>query len=207
MPDRVSVRLLALDTALEACTVGLVADGRLLAGQSEARARGHAERLVPMVAEVLRDGGGAPPDAVVVTRGPGSFTGQRVALAAARAFGLAWGVPVVGLTTLEAVAAQACAQADGSVRVVLAVGRGGLAVQDFGADATPESPAWLAQMADLAPTARLLAGSAAAEVAACHGGDVLPAVRFPDPCAMAALALSRGLQPSQPLAPIYLSAA
>lgn len=102
------MRVLALDTALGACAAALVEfpSGKVLAGRSEIMDRGHAEALVPMVRDVMAEveGGFAAIDRIVTTVGPGSFTGLRVAISAARAFGLALKVPVTGVSTLTAFA-------------------------------------------------------------------------------------------------------
>ncbi|MCH8683992.1 tRNA (adenosine(37)-N6)-threonylcarbamoyltransferase complex dimerization subunit type 1 TsaB [Pedomonas mirosovicensis] len=98
---------LGLDTALSGCSAALVGeDGAVLAQRFELIARGHAERLVPMVGDLLADAGVEPGriTAIAVAQGPGSFTGIRVGLAAARAFGLAWGVPCHGVSSLAALA-------------------------------------------------------------------------------------------------------
>lgn len=98
--------LLALDSATTGCAVCVWRDGRVLAVEREVMARGQAQELMPMVDRVLAAAGVSPSDlsAVAVTRGPGAFTGLRIALAAARGFALALAVPCVGVTTLEAVA-------------------------------------------------------------------------------------------------------
>lgn len=90
---------LAIDTSMRACAVAVSAEH----WAREAMQRGQAERLVPMVAEVLGRAGLAFGDLarVVVTVGPGSFTGIRVGLATARGLGLALGVPVLGVSTLD----------------------------------------------------------------------------------------------------------
>ncbi len=93
-----------IDTATPALTLGLWDDGVMVARIHEVIGRGHAERLVPALAE-LPDGGRA--DRIVVGVGPGSFTGIRVGVAAARALALAWDVPVDGLPTLALMAGQA----------------------------------------------------------------------------------------------------
>jgi tRNA threonylcarbamoyladenosine biosynthesis protein TsaB len=99
--------------------------GAVLAARHEEIGRGHAERLVPMVAELLAETG-ARPDGILVDIGPGSFTGVRVGLAAARAFGLAWGCAVDGVPAdaLVARAAFALANAPDRVAVVLDALRG-----------------------------------------------------------------------------------
>ena len=103
------MRILAIDTACGAASAAIVESGRTdpLAVVSRVMARGHAEALAPMVEEAARsvEGGLATLDRIVVTIGPGSFTGIRVGLAMARAMGLALGVPVVGVSTLAALAA------------------------------------------------------------------------------------------------------
>jgi len=101
--------ILAIDTALDACTAGVLDTnaGRLIAQESQAMKRGHAEALMPLLARVMK-ASGVPfvaLDRIAVTTGPGSFTGLRVGLSAARGIGLAANKPVVGLTTLSAYAA------------------------------------------------------------------------------------------------------
>lgn len=97
-------RTLVIDSATEACSVALFDNHDLIAGDWQKLGRGHAERLVPMIA-ALPERGRA--DRIVVALGPGSFTGVRVGLAAARALGLAWHAPVLGYSTLALVAAMA----------------------------------------------------------------------------------------------------
>jgi len=103
--------VLALDTALGACSVAVFDADRdvILASASEAMDRGHAERLIPLVAETCAKAGIAPRDCrrFIATTGPGSFTGLRVALSAARAMALAADGEAVGLSTL-AVLAEPC---------------------------------------------------------------------------------------------------
>ncbi|MCB4767588.1 tRNA (adenosine(37)-N6)-threonylcarbamoyltransferase complex dimerization subunit type 1 TsaB [Ancylobacter sp. Lp-2] len=116
--------ILALDTALEACSVALhdVARDETLARASQEMSRGHAEALVPMVDQVMVAAGRVFADIgmFAVTVGPGSFTGLRVGLSAARGFGLAQGRPVIGITTLATLAAPLLALDDG-VPVVAAI--------------------------------------------------------------------------------------
>src|SRR6201997_721173 len=101
--------ILAIDTALDACAAAVLdtGSGRLIAQASQAMKRGHAEALMPLIAAVMRDAGlpFAALDRIAVTNGPGSFTGLRVGLSAARGIALAADKPVVGVTTLTAYAA------------------------------------------------------------------------------------------------------
>ncbi|WP_336489133.1 tRNA (adenosine(37)-N6)-threonylcarbamoyltransferase complex dimerization subunit type 1 TsaB [Methylobacterium nigriterrae] len=103
------MRILAIDTALDACAACVATDmsDDLLAEETMVLARGHAEALLPLVERVISrvDGGFESLDRVAVTVGPGSYTGLRVGLSAARAVGLAAAIPVVGVTTLSALLA------------------------------------------------------------------------------------------------------
>jgi len=103
------MRVLAIDTALAASSAAVLdtANGGIVASESIAMTRGHAEALMPMVARVMQASGMSfgDLDRVVVTTGPGSFTGMRVGIAAARGFGVATKLPVVGVSTLSAYAA------------------------------------------------------------------------------------------------------
>ena len=101
--------ILAIDTALDACAAAVLDTdaAKIIAQESQAMKRGHAEALMPLIARVMKASGiaFAALDRVAVTKGPGSFTGLRVGLSAARGIALAAGKPVVGLTTLTAYAA------------------------------------------------------------------------------------------------------
>lgn len=103
------MRVLAIDTALAACSAAVldVDRGGILAHESVPMERGHAEALVPMIARVMSDAGidFADLDRIAVTIGPGSFTGLRVGVAAARGIALAASKPIVALTTLASFAA------------------------------------------------------------------------------------------------------
>jgi tRNA threonylcarbamoyladenosine biosynthesis protein TsaB len=106
--------ILAIETALDACAAGVLDTeaGHLLAQESEAMKRGHAEALMPLIARVMKASGIAfsDLDRIAVTTGPGSFTGLRVGLSAARGIALAANKPVVGVTTLTAYAAPIVSQ-------------------------------------------------------------------------------------------------
>jgi len=109
------MRVLAIDTALEACAAAVLDTERgTLASESLPMVRGHAEALMPLIARVMRqaDIPFASLDRIAVTTGPGSFTGLRVGIAAARGIALAAAKPAVGLTTLAAYAAPHIAHDD-----------------------------------------------------------------------------------------------
>jgi tRNA threonylcarbamoyladenosine biosynthesis protein TsaB len=101
--------ILAIDTALDACAAAVLdtATSKVIALESQPMKRGHAEALMPLIARVMKESGVAfdALDRIAVTTGPGSFTGLRVGLSAARGIALAAGKPVVGVTTLAVYAA------------------------------------------------------------------------------------------------------
>lgn len=147
-------RRLVIDSASEACSVALVEDGRIVDFRHDVIGRGHAERLVPLIAE-LTDGGRAA--SIVVGCGPGSFAGVRIGVAAARALALGWGIPAAGFSTpalVAAGAADAIAAADGGL-VVMEGGHGQWFVQPFAADLAPR-----AEVRSLRPDEAILLGDA-----------------------------------------------
>jgi tRNA threonylcarbamoyl adenosine modification protein YeaZ len=195
------MRVLAIETASEACSIALVEGAAIIARDHRVIGRGHAETLVPMIAG-LPDKGRA--DRILVSLGPGSFTGVRIGLATARALGLAWGAEVLGYPTLALIAAQAQALLPGApVTVCTNGGHGEWFVQDFAADGTP-----LGAVASLSPAAAAartlpahLAGSRAAELAALRPAEAHRAhALLPDAAAAALLAPSHL---TAHLAPIY----
>jgi tRNA threonylcarbamoyl adenosine modification protein YeaZ len=144
-------RTLIIDCATQACSVALIDSDRIVAATHDLVGRGHAEHLLPMIA-ALPDGGRAR--RILVDCGPGSFTGVRVGLAAARALGMGWGVPVAGYasTAIIAVAAFAADPALQRLAVVLEGGHGEVFMQPFSRQ----------PMVDDAPLASLLPGAALA---------------------------------------------
>ncbi len=121
--------LLAFDTSAAHCAAALVQGDRIRAVRREAMARGQAERLLPMLEEVLAEGGASWPelDGLAVGVGPGNFTGLRIAVAAARGLALALGVPAIGVGRFEALAFGH----PGAVLVTLEDSRGGVFTQSF----------------------------------------------------------------------------
>lgn len=157
------MRTLVIESATEACSTALFDGSSLIAGDSEVIGRGHAERLVPMIAE-LPDRGRA--ERIAVSLGPGSFTGVRIGLAAARALGLAWRSEVWGYPTLALVAAMV--KDRNPITVAMTGGHGEWFVQDFDANGFAMS-----DLASLRPTDaarrtahRVVAGSQAVALGA-----------------------------------------
>lgn len=113
------MRILAIDTALGACSACVLdsSDSAPLAIEQTAMERGHAEALMPMIERIMAtiEGGFSSLDRVAVTIGPGSYTGLRVGISAARAIALAAGIPAVGISTLAASAAPFIGREGGRV--------------------------------------------------------------------------------------------
>jgi len=164
----VSGLTLGLSTASPALSLALFEGDRLLAHDHRIIGRGHAEALLPGVIALLA---GRRPDAIVVDTGPGSFTGIRIGIAAARALGLAWGVPVTGCEGGALVAARAFALRPGlaAVTVLMDAGRGQVLHQTVTADFTL-SPIETRSVVALAPGAD--EASAGAMASADHGDRV-----------------------------------
>ena len=104
------MKVLAAETCLGACSVALLEGDQVLAHRWDAMARGHAEHLAPMVHDVMQGHDLASLNRLAVTVGPGTFTGQRVGLSFMRGLRLALDKPLLGITSLEAMAAAATAQ-------------------------------------------------------------------------------------------------
>lgn len=113
------MRILGLDAATAACSAALLEDGSILAHECEEMEHGHAQALVPMILRVMAGRSFAELDGIGVTRGPGGFTGIRVALATARGLGLAASLPVLGVTCFAAVARAVKMPPDASKLLVL----------------------------------------------------------------------------------------
>ena len=207
------MRLLVLDTALTCCTVGVMADGRVVASLSKEMQRGHAELLFPMLAEVMNQARVTYQDldCVAVSAGPGSFTGIRIGIAAARGLALALRIPAVAVGVLEALAEEGGRIHHG---VIVAANHGPRRTvywQRF--HVSPESgprplsePAW--EDADRFPceamsTNCLFVGSAAAPLAERCGATAMIR-QYPDVAALGNVALRRETGISVRPAPIYV---
>jgi tRNA threonylcarbamoyl adenosine modification protein YeaZ len=164
----IPLMILAFDTSSAACTAALFdGSGECIGRADEVIGRGHAERLVPMIAELM-DGRRA--DRVLVGVGPGSFTGIRVAIAAAHGLAIGWRAELSGMSSLALLAAGVA----GSSEVAAAVsgGHGELFVQQFdGASLEP-----LSEIANAVPalaasliTAELVVGSGARQLVEARG--------------------------------------
>ena len=214
------MKLLALDTATEACSAALVLDGRV-AERYAVPGRGHAERLLPMVDELLAEAGIglAALDGIAFGRGPGAFTGVRIAVAVAQGLALGAGLPVVPVSNLAALARGALDDAAEPVAVPCLDARMGevywaeaRARPDGGVDLLAEG---LAVPAGVAPGATRFVGaghgwSAYPELVARFGdravavrAELLPRAAWVGRLGALALAAGGGLDPAQ-AAPVYL---
>ncbi|MFO1068520.1 MAG: tRNA (adenosine(37)-N6)-threonylcarbamoyltransferase complex dimerization subunit type 1 TsaB [Geminicoccaceae bacterium] len=134
------MRLLALETATGSCSVCALADGAVVVRFSEQGTTRQAERIVPLVEDAMNAAGWSwtDVDMLAVDIGPGSFAGIRAGVAAGRGLALAAGLPCLGVTSLEALAA---AGSPGPVVCVVAGRQGRSFVQRFAADGRPDGPA------------------------------------------------------------------
>jgi tRNA threonylcarbamoyl adenosine modification protein YeaZ len=162
---------LVIDSATAACSIALVAGGTLVDEAHEMVGRGHAERLVPMIAALL---GGRRPDAILVDCGPGSFTGVRVGVAAAHGLRIGWGVPLSGYSSMSLLAAAEREPGE-PLGVALLAGHGEIFVQSFGDDPFRPLDALRSLAPDEAAAAvgapRVIGSGAAALVAARGWGE------------------------------------
>ena len=166
--------ILAFDTSTAACTAALMEpDGTVVASRDEVIGRGHAERLVPMIEEMLD---GHVPSRILVGVGPGSFTGLRVGIAAAHGMAIGWRVPLAGMNSLALLAATA-PPGEGKVAAALSGGHGELFVQSFDRKKMSASGPILTlspQAAAMKVDAPLVVGTGAeALVEARHSGQAL----------------------------------
>lgn len=215
------MNVLGLDTCFGALSVAVGQDlgrpsARVLA-RTEAMSTGHAERLMPLVGTLLVESGLSMPalDRIAVTVGPGSFTGSRIAIAAARALSLSLGTPIVTFSSLEAIALHSglAPEAGEDVLVVMDARRGEVYVQLFnGATRAPLTAPGIAAEADVAALGQgrrlLVCGSAAAAICKVLQNAAQPARQhdgtiWPDMAAALIPAMTRAPS-SVPAEPLYL---
>jgi tRNA threonylcarbamoyl adenosine modification protein YeaZ len=207
------MRVLALDTALDACSVGLT-DGAGLVADEAVIGKGHAEYLVPQIERLMAKAGAefSEISRIVVSIGPGSFTGIRAGLAAARGLALALKVPVIGITTLEAIAAEGRAAHPGTaVLATIDARRAEVYAQAFSVDGvalTEPAVMSVAGAAELGKTHdAVLAGSGAALIAEALGsGARQTGIGLPTIATYLALGRDRAA-PLHPPGPLYIRAA
>ncbi len=220
------MKILAMDTALNACSVAITDDGKVRAHLNEKRARGHAETLLPMIQSLMASARCefSDLDLIAVTVGPGTFTGLRIGLAVARGIALASQKPIIGITTLEALAASVSPElARGRPIIATAdARRGEIYFQAFRQNGNAEDLTALdpplalpvAQCRSHFPAApALLIGSGAgllpeAEQLGEEGYDILDIDPDPDALIVAGLAAMRDLpdENAPPPDPLYLRA-
>lgn len=213
------MKILALDTATNACSAAVWCDGAILGRELVPMVRGHAEALVPMVTRVMADAGAKFPDLdrVAVTVGPGAFTGVRIGLAAARGLALAAKLPLVGVTTFEALARATVPDARHGTRILAAIDakRADVYVQMFDAELTPVSPPQSVLPDDLPALLGeialplLLTGDGAERIRPALADAGIAAIAaggapWPDAAVVAAIAAGRDVPADTGPAPLYL---
>ncbi|ABM45248.1 tRNA threonylcarbamoyl adenosine modification protein YeaZ [Bartonella bacilliformis str. Heidi Mejia] len=167
--------ILTIDTAFTHCTVALIHHTSVVARISERMNKNHAEKLIEQIAQIIHNANITlnQINRIAVNIGPGSFTGVRVGVSTAKALALALEIPAIGISSLEALAAQALQQAPNedtlsAVAVIIEAGRGIFYHQNFNKDLTALSEPSLKTLehiiADLPPQT-ILTGSATNTVA------------------------------------------
>jgi tRNA threonylcarbamoyladenosine biosynthesis protein TsaB len=215
MPAAGAVRLLAIDTCFGACSAALAVDGVVRAGCYEARRTGHAEALLPMVERVLAEAGvsASSLNRIAVTRGPGTFAGVRIGLAAAEGLRLSTGAGLVAVSSLWAIGQRVIAghgPLDRALAIAVDAGRDQVYLECLDAcGAAGEGPKLVAvgsAVERLAGMNAALAGSAARRLAIGAGARVLAEAVEPR---AADFAVAAGRQPvvSGVVAPLYLRTA
>lgn len=194
--------VLGFDTSAAHCAAAMLSGGRVLAARHDAMKKGQAERLMPMLEDVLHEAGVRPRDlkAIAVGIGPGNFTGVRISVSAARGMALALKVPAIGVSLLEAAAHGR----PGQVLACISAPRESAYVQVLGEERSDPMHISLAAIPkDLAGPGTICVGSAATEVAGILGLKSETTCEAPAP-AIARIAATRLAEPHAPPSPLYL---
>jgi tRNA threonylcarbamoyladenosine biosynthesis protein TsaB len=203
------MNILALDTCFSACSVAVgktgEGTGTAFYHEFELRQTGQAEVLMPMVERVMREAGQSfsALDRIAVTTGPGSFTGMRIGIAAARAIGVTLGIPVIGVPTLQVMAADL--DIEGPVMIAVEARKDQVYVQLFGGNRKPVTDAQVLSYADAAVLAKsaTVCGSGAGALALLNAA-LKTAHQDLQPNAVAVAKLAIGLDQSTEARPLYL---
>ncbi|MGI3186169.1 tRNA (adenosine(37)-N6)-threonylcarbamoyltransferase complex dimerization subunit type 1 TsaB [Nioella aestuarii] len=194
--------ILGFDTSAAHCAAALLSGDRMIAARQEEMAKGQAERLMPLLQEVLTEAGVALPDlsAIGVGIGPGNFTGIRISVAAARGLALSLGIPAVGVSRLEALALGA----ERPVLACLDARRDHLYLQRFAED-HHMGPALVPfdTLSDWAMPGLTCIGQRSEDVANRIGAAHAPASHAPA-SAIARIAATRWQSPEPRPAPLYI---
>jgi len=214
------MKILAFDTALGACSTAVLSNGLVESEISIEMARGHAEHLMGQIQETLDEAKTTfgDLDRIAVTIGPGTFTGLRVGLSAARGMGLALSIPVVGVTSLQALAYRGMNRDVGVVASLIDARNDEAYGQLFAADLKPlsEPQRWsyataashVERLAD-SENAILFVGSGSKPVLEAIGPVAAPKIvvdseQVPQASDIARLAANRPIEDISPPRPLYL---
>jgi tRNA threonylcarbamoyladenosine biosynthesis protein TsaB len=214
------MNILAFDTCFDACSAAAGRQMRSLSPSiafvSEPMTTGHAERLMPMIESVMADANMTfrELDRIAIASGPGTFTGARIAVSAARALSLATGAAIVSMTSLELMAMSPAVSSNGAATIAIATDarRGEVYLQQFEArDVTPIAPPRAYTVVEAAAALRdgrvIIAGSGAQAVAdrARHRGQEIVAI-LPDlaPDAVDMLFVAASMPIQSTITPLYL---
>ena len=198
--------ILGFDTSAAHCAAALLQGERCIAQRCEEMGRGQAERLMPLIEELLAEADVSWGDlaAIGVGIGPGNFTGVRISVAAARGLALSLGIPAYGVSRFD----SEVLGTDGQALVALDARQGKLYLQAFH-DGQAASAPTLEPLEGLAPPSLPVIGDASAQLAEATGATVLGAARYPIAEAIARIAAARlasGTPAPRP-APLYMRAA